>query len=375
MIRVAVLLLVWCLALSFSKEVVHPPFQTGDCSICHIKTAEGYTETLNMKLPDLCYLCHADKKESWLKKKVIHTPVKGGACTLCHNPHKSKTPKLLRAPSVNDLCTSCHPSVARLLKKPQVHSAVKLLGCTACHDPHAENNELRLRMPRTEICFMCHIDKKEYAERVKNRHGAIFIRSRCLNCHNPHGSDHPKNLKADTPMKVCLSCHDKVMAREEDGKVIRNMAKHFAENKDPHGPNQWGDCAMCHNPHGSDNYRMLKRPFPPRFYSSFDKDNYICFMCHDPAPFLNKETTSTGFRNGKKSLHWVHVNKSKGITCRDCHDWHATNGLPHHLKEYTEFGKVKFPLNYRPTKNGGFCGPLCHPRRGYDRVRPVVNPR
>ena len=368
MIVLVLLLFLWTVP---AKEVVHPPYQTGDCSICHVKTQEGFSEALSVKVPDLCYICHQRVDQ----KKVVHNPVKAGACTLCHDPHKSETPKLLKAKSVNDLCISCHPPIAKLLKKPQVHTAVKVLGCTACHDPHSEDNELRLRMPRKEICFMCHPDKKQETENVKNKHGAVFIRDRCLNCHNPHGSDHPKNLVAPTPMEVCLSCHDKVMVREEDGAFIKNMAKLFAENKDPHGPNQWGDCAMCHNPHGSDNYRMLRGPFPSTFYTSFSPDKYICFMCHDPTPFLEKETTASGFRNGKKSLHWVHVNKEKGITCRDCHDWHATNGLPHHIREFTEvFGKVRFPLNYTPTENGGFCGPLCHPRRGYDRVKPVVNP-
>jgi len=368
---IALVLALVVVCLSYAGDVVHPPYQTGDCSMCHVKTKDGYSEALVMKVPDLCYMCHPRKDE----KKVVHNPVQAGACTLCHDPHKSRTPRLLKAPSANDLCLSCHPSIQRLLKKPNVHPPVTLMGCTACHDPHAEDNEFRLKMPKGEICFMCHPQMKDVRDNSPNQHSALMIRDGCLNCHNPHGSDHPKHLKFAIPKDLCLSCHDKVMAREEDGKRIKNMAEHFAKNKDPHGPNQWGDCVMCHNPHGSENYRILKAPFPSGFYSSFSKENYICFTCHDAAPFTEKETTVTGFRNGKLSLHWVHVNKDKGITCRDCHDWHATNGLPHHIKEYAEFGKVKIPLNYQPTENGGFCGPICHPRRGYDRVKPVVNPK
>jgi len=368
---IALVLALVVVCLSFAGEVVHPPFQTGDCSMCHVKTKDGYSEALIMKVPDLCYMCHPRKDE----KKVVHNPVKAGACTQCHDPHKSRTPRLLKAPSANDLCLSCHPSIQRLLSKPNVHPPVTLMGCTACHDPHAEDNEFRLKMPKEEICFMCHPQMRDVRDKSPNQHSALMIRDGCLNCHNPHGSDHPKHLNFAVPKDLCLSCHDKVMAREEDGKEIKNMAEHFAKNKNPHGPNQWGDCVMCHNPHGSENYRILKAPFPSGFYSSFSKENYICFNCHDATPFTEKETEQTGFRNGKLSLHWVHVTKDKGITCRDCHDWHASNGLPHHLKDYAEFGKVKIPLNYQPTENGGFCGPICHPRRGYDRVKPVVNPR
>ncbi len=368
---VALIVFMATILLSFAQEVVHPPFQTGDCSICHVKTQDGYSEALTMKVPDLCYTCHTRKDQ----KKIVHNPVKAGNCTLCHDPHKSKTQALLKAPSQNDLCVSCHPSIKKLLSKSKVHPPVELMSCSACHDPHSEDHEFRLKMPRKEICFMCHPDIKEHAEKSKNKHTAVFMRDGCLNCHNPHGADHPKLIHTAVPKDLCLSCHDKIMGREEDGDIIKNMAEHFALNPNPHGPNQWGDCVACHNPHGSDNYRILKAPFPSGHYAQFSQENYICFMCHDPTPFLEKETEASGFRNGKLSLHWVHVNKDKGIVCGACHDWHASSGNPHHIKDYTEFGKVKFPLNYVPTENGGFCGPLCHPRRGYDRVKPVVNPR
>lgn len=358
-----------------ANEFVHPPYKNGDCAICHLQVNGEISKKLTMNIPDLCYLCHAPEKNKWTSKNIIHNPVKGGKCTLCHDPHRSQTKGLLKAGSVNDLCLSCHPSVEKLVKQPKVHPPVKIAGCIVCHDPHAENNEFRLVMPRNEICFMCHPNKKNEVANVKNKHGAVSIRDKCLNCHNPHGSENPKLLKTATVKDVCLSCHNKVMSREEDGTVIKNIAKLFEENKDPHGPNRWGDCAMCHNPHGSNNYRMLKAPFPESFYTSFSQQKYICFMCHDPTPFTNRETEATGFRNGKLSLHWVHVNKQKGISCRDCHDWHATNGLPHHIKDFTKFGNISFPLGYIPTETGGSCAPLCHPRRSYDRVKPVTNTR
>src|SRR3990172_9236656 len=63
----------------------------------------------------------------------------------------------------------------------------------------------------------------------------------CTSCHNPHASDEPKLLTQ--PVKdLCLTCHpDKV-----DFKYV-------------HGPTSAGDCTTCHAPHESDNKALVMK--------------------------------------------------------------------------------------------------------------------
>ena len=84
-------------------------------------------------------------------------------------------------------------------------------------------------------------------------------------------------------------------------------------------------------------------------------------------------TTLTGFRNGDKNLHYVHVNKNpKGRTSRACHEVHAGKQA-NHIRERVPFGKLSYPIRYTKTPNGGSCIVGCHVKRGYDRVNPVKN--
>lgn len=358
--------------LKSAQKVVHPPYDMAkadkDCSFCHTEK-DGKSGALKIEMPDLCYQCHEAKDT----KKFIHGPIGAGACTACHDPHESDNMKLLRFSSVNELCTSCHADKGDFLKKTQnIHPPVQDQ-CTNCHDPHTENFKFQLKADgKKDLCLMCHVDKKEHIATVTHKHGALDRPNQCQECHDPHGTGAAKMLKKDSTKDLCLSCHnDKLKA---EGSQLQNIDQHLKDNPDHHGPILWGDCAACHNPHGTDNFRMLKKPFPDSFYSNFDEKNYICFECHEPAKIQElNTTTATNFRNGGKNMHFVHVNKDKGRTCRACHDFHGTKEYPHHLRAKTQFGAINFPLRYIETPTGGSCAPACHARRHYDREKPVQN--
>ena len=68
-------------------------------------------------------------------------------------------------------------------------------------------------------------------------------------------------------------------------------------------------------------------------------DQYkLCFNCHAPDLVLQPQGTGlTGFRDGDKNLHWLHVNQQKGRTCRACHEVHASRE-PFHIRESVPFG-------------------------------------
>jgi len=360
--------------LRSDKKVVHPPYEWGDCTVCHKSADPEDGEDLKLEMPDLCYQCHEPKD----KKNFIHGPVAAGACTACHNPHESNNAKLLVASSINELCTSCHTAKDKFLRNTTyIHPPVRDQ-CTNCHDPHTEDHLYQLKEDRKkDLCVMCHVDKGVWIKKVTDKHGAIEDRPRkCLECHDPHGSEHPKFIIKDSVKDLCLTCHNETLVTDETGYKLENMQKHLDENPDWHGPILWGDCAACHNPHGSNNLRMLKKPFPRTFYAPFDPKNYICFQCHEKEKIMDEFTTDkTNFRNGNKNIHFVHVNKIKGRSCRACHDFHGTKEYPHHLRKKTKFGKINFPIRFIETENGGSCAPACHARRHYDRVTPKVNLR
>jgi len=346
----------------------HEPFAQGKCEQCHTdKKGEG---ELREEMPDLCYSCHDDYEN----KNFMHGPVAAGACNFCHDPHKSDNPGLLVESSVTTLCTSCHIDKQTMLDNdPVIHPPVKD-SCTNCHDPHAEDHRFQLKADRKkDLCLGCHTEKKEWIENSKYKHGAVDRGDQCIGCHNPHSSQQPKLLQADNSKDLCMKCHNAALRTIEDQKLLLNMADHLEKNPDWHGPTLWGDCAACHNPHGSDNFRMLKRPFPSTSVSKFDPKNYICFQCHDESKATAKFTTEdTNFRNGDLNIHYVHVN-GKGITCRTCHDFHGTREYPHHLRLKSSFGSAKFPIRYIETPDGGSCDPICHARKHYDREDPKIN--
>ncbi len=354
-----------------TKKVVHSPVESGDCVMCHSPHQSPYAyQLLADPVSKLCFNCHEDDKTN---HKYVHVPVKEGECTACHDPHESPYENRLIKEG-NDLCFMCHADKEEAVKtKSHVHGAIELVGCTGCHSPHGTENKYQLLQPVPDLCFQCHSDMEEHIQNAKVKHGAIRQKKSCVNCHDPHASDYDKQLKGET-MDICLSCHKRKI-KTPSGRYILNMKKWLRENPELHGPILLdGDCAACHNPHGSNNWRMLRQPFPSTFYTSFRKEKYaLCFQCHDEELVLTKTTDSaTGFRNGTKNLHYVHVNQKKGRRCVVCHDAHGSKG-PKHIRETTRFGEWDLPINFKIKENGGRCAPGCHFPREYNREKAVKN--
>lgn len=359
-----------CHDKKFTGKVVHPPVKEGECTGCHDPHQSPYKFQLRAEGADLCFRCH-DKKIA--KGNFVHGPVAVGGCSFCHLPHESDYPNLLMADG-NDVCYSCHTDKEEAFKaKKHMHTPVKE-SCVNCHSPHSGNYQYNLPADgKRDLCFTCHDDKEEHIKKAKEKHGGLDTDKKCLACHDPHVGDYPNQLIMQ-PADLCLSCHDREY--REKGKVtVANMKALLEKNKDHHGPIREKDCSACHNPHGSDYFRILRAYFPPLFYAPYDAKNYaLCFMCHEKTIAEEKYTTTlTGFRNGKQNLHYVHVHKKdKGRTCRACHDAHATNN-PKHIRDAVPFGAWQLPINYVKTDTGGKCSPGCHQPFAYDRQKPVRN--
>jgi predicted CXXCH cytochrome family protein len=324
----------------------------------------------------LCAKCHVTPM-----KKHAHEPFASGQCTLCHQPHESTSAGLLRnAPAavpglvdnaatptgVTAHCFSCHTDIQKAAAQlPHVHKA-SIQNCTTCHGPHATDFPHQLKKSVNDTCLSCHQAVQQQIAKSKVVHGAVA--QGCDACHDPHASSQPNELRARMD-KVCLTCHATEI-KTAAGRTIPGMAAVLA-SKNLHGPVRAAGCSECHQPHAADQPNLLKRYYIDSFYASFDLNDYaLCFSCHDKQLVLQpKTTTLTGFRDGQRNLHFLHVNRAdKGRTCRTCHEVHGSD-LPNHMASSVPFegSNWAMPINYEQTADGGACTPGCHTRMTYRR--------
>ncbi len=161
----------------------------------------------------------------------------------------------------------------------------------------------------------------------------------------------------------CFECHEDLGDALEESDTY--LSRHF--------PVAEGDCLSCHDPHASKLAGLLSSSYRERRYGRFDEDQFeLCFQCHDAELVTEPETDeTTKFRNGEVNLHHLHTGADgKGRNCKTCHTPHMSRQA-RLVREGVMFKKWKMPLQYLPTKTGGYCGPACHSARSYDRIQAV----
>lgn len=349
------------------RDVMHAPVAVGDCTGCHDPHGSRHRMLLRADpATDLCLICHS--ADDFRSKKHVHGPVSAGACVLCHDAHSSWNPGLLKRPA-RELCISCHGEVLEALHdRRHGHPAVTDGACTDCHDPHASDHRGQLKAGGAQLCNECHEPIRYVIQTANFVHAPAAGDDACVGCHVGHSSDLPKLQRGPQP-DVCLECHNTTLT-DASGNTIADMAALLRDNPDHHGPIRDGNCTACHDPHASANFRLLTTAYPPDFYAPFDVDRYkLCFYCHRPEMATSPDGIGfTGFRDGSKNLHALHVNQEKGRTCRACHEVHASK-RPFHIRESVPFGKDNWQLeiNFTKTATGGSCAPGCHKPQEYNR--------
>jgi predicted CXXCH cytochrome family protein len=330
---------------------VHPPVKDGMCTACHAPHDSAEPKLLAQPAKDLCVSCHADKASY----KYVHGPAATGDCSSCHNPHESQNAGLL-VKIGGDLCFQCHVDIQQETAKKFVHPALDG-GCTSCHNPHGSTAKKLLSAEGPGLCYPCHAPIEERLKAAKSVHAPVRSERGCASCHAPHASDMPK-LLSKSGKDLCLDCHKNVIRKNQT--VL-------------HGPIKDGTCTPCHDPHGTPNEKLLVKPYSSDFYISYSDTAYqFCFNCHN-RDLLRFPTTAfaTGFRDGDKNLHYVHVNrKDRGKSCKVCHVIHAGEN-PKLIAEKVPFGKWSLPVKFEKTENGGSCAPGCHQPFSYDRKNPT----
>ncbi len=391
-------------------KYIHGPIGAGVCTPCH-RPHKDYNPdkhnagsfTMAAKGKELCFICHENLKKS-MTGKFIHGPVAMGDCIACHDPHQSDAKFSMKKPTTSSLCFSCHEN--KFTTKPFLHGPVAAGDCNVCHNPHASDQKFQLVATGNALCFLCHEDRKaefnrksihkpvtESCLKCHDVHNAGFKylltedqttqcyrchdamkqhmdkaqvphtamkRGSCTTCHTPHSSNFTKQLKKSTK-EICYDCHKEIGSKVLGAKKL-------------HGPVQQDDCYACHDSHGSDFTQILKKFFPPEFYMEYKTENYaICWDCHNKDVALSEVTTTlTGFRNSNRNLHFVHVNKKKGRSCKSCHEAHAGN-QDKHVRDKVPFGAGgwQLPIVFTKTPTGGNCVVGCHRELAYDRENAV----
>ncbi len=300
-------------------EFAHPPYAQGVCNICHVRSNPADAGPAKKSQSDICFSCHIELLNSMTSAKNVHKPFLDN-CQYCHNPHNADRPNLLISDE-HKLCISCHKPVGAEIKS------------------------------------------------VKVTHGALTRRNSCANCHDPHGGNINKLLRSQ-PYDLCVQCHGIDVFKDKNGKKLKNIKEHFAQNSNRHAPVENRECSTCHRPHGSNNHRLLIRGFPATFYAKYSRDKYsLCYECHPDKIIEARESEFTGFRKEKKNFHYRHViQEQRGRSCRACHAVHASS-QSFHIRESVPFGTSdwELPLNFSESPMGGSCQKTCHEMRVYDR--------
>ena len=126
------------------------------CTNCHkvMEDVSPRNQLAKETVIETCGSCHIQKRAQTMR--TSHMPLREGkmTCTSCHNPHGTVTPSLLKEPSLNDTCFTCHAEKRGPFlwnHPPQIES------CANCHDPHGSNHENMLKTAKPRLCQQCHV--------------------------------------------------------------------------------------------------------------------------------------------------------------------------------------------------------------------------
>lgn len=251
---------------------------------------------------DACKMCHNPVYERWAQTPHFRTtldtrqgPEKHG-CEACHGPGAAHiagggdTSKIFKfekasAQEVITRCLSCHESSTEHANAISSLHARSGVSCISCHSPHNyKTKEFMLVKSQPDLCFTCHLSQKPMFN-MPFRHRVLEGLIQCTDCHNPHGSDQPKQVRASASQDVvCFKCHT-----DKRGPFAFEHQAVKAEG-----------CMSCHVPHGGPNMRMLK----------VSTVNTLCLSCHT-ASLVNPDVPGAPSFHNQAALHYQ--------SCTNCH--------------------------------------------------------
>jgi DmsE family decaheme c-type cytochrome len=229
-----------------------------------------------------CRTCHADVWLNFYRNPHFRSVASGNeppertGCEGCHGPAqahvaagggKDTIPRafsLLSPKQVLEACLACHENNFDKANIQRSEHTQHNVACTSCHSiHHAAAPERLLAKKQAELCYSCHgAVRSQFEMPSKHRINEGFIQ--CSDCHNPHGSfaatwgmgqrSHMVEQALDNE-SPCLKCHV-----DKRGPFVYEHPSVRIEG-----------CQICHNPHGSMNAKLLKRPV----------EFTLCLGCHN----------------------------------------------------------------------------------------------
>jgi DmsE family decaheme c-type cytochrome len=241
-----------------------PPERTG-CESCHgpgekhvaamggKATIVAFSQLEPKQVIDRCLGCHSVDLGKANIRRSSHT-LANVACTSCHSIHKPATSRFLLAKTQRDVCYTCHAPVRAEFSMPFKHRVNEgFIQCTDCHNPHGAWSP-SWRMGQRPRMVSQELGGEEPCLRchVDKRGPFVFEHPSvrvdgCETCHNPHGSTNAKLLRRPAVFTVCLECHNGL---GNFGRVgigdVRISASHNLANP------KFQNCTLCHvRIHGS----------------------------------------------------------------------------------------------------------------------------
>jgi predicted CXXCH cytochrome family protein len=313
--------------------------------------------------------CHTEQ----LGHKFTHGPIEANGCAVCH-PLLTKQNKFAKHPQLkkiktkdfNSYCFACHDEMKmKLSKENHLHKAITKKNCVSCHNPHGASNKSLLKFESSvKLCTSCH-DKVMPAD--SKGHQVQKMKEGCLSCHAPHSSKNHALMKEPTSAELCLKCHTKSKVLK-DGRHLLASNKITSSFKFLHTPVREGKCHSCHSVHGSENKFLVESKFSKHTYpKDLLGSSQLCFQCHKIDRFYKRLSIKTNFRNGSQNLHYLHTlgsNKKRG--CFTCHNIHGTQ-QDKLVRESFAYKQLTLPLKFIPSATGGNCTTACHKTFTYNR--------
>jgi DmsE family decaheme c-type cytochrome len=201
---------------------------------------------------DTCLRCHSQTLSRANIRRSAHTQEEV-VCTNCHSIHKSSTPKFLLAKKQSELCYTCHANVRAQFSMPFKHRVNEgFMQCTDCHNPLGSNEPTWRMADRPHNTEQAQANEEPCLKcHIDKRgpfvfeHPAVRIDG-CETCHNPHGSVNAKLLKRPVIFTMCLECHTGVGKFGPLGGIPQPSSTHNLA--DP----RYQNCTTCHvRIHGS----------------------------------------------------------------------------------------------------------------------------
>jgi DmsE family decaheme c-type cytochrome len=272
----ALIALPWAVPTGYSGDKL-----TGDDKRTGDQSKAASKQTILPSDPNLyvgsetCKTCHEETYNHFETTAHFATTMEGKlearkgpewhGCEACHGPgkehvdgggDKSKifTFKDAGPQTISGRCLRCHQYTEEHGNYDRSLHLANGLSCIDCHSPHhAKESQFLMKVKSPDLCYTCHLNvRAEFARPFHHRVNEGLIQ--CNDCHNPHGSFRPKQLRTDAAGdEVCYKCHT-----EKQGPFVY---QHEAKIE---------GCVICHSPHGSTNQRMLRQ----------NQVNLLCISCH-----------------------------------------------------------------------------------------------